>query len=422
VDGAVLIVMSVRPSEGPPIVVAKRRRDDIERPNTGCSSMSRATTSKAATADYNQMPLTDSDSSECDWEDRLVSDRFFVREQVGGGSYAVCYRAIDRKAGKGEKEVCLKIEDTDEVRPKLHLEWDLLQMLATPLAAAEVPRTPVPIMYIDQGRYRIAAMQLLGESLDMLYNRAGRRLSLEVVASLGPQVIDCLEYVHARGLLHRDVKPANFLLGRGESEGRVLICDFGLSRRFLTPDRQHLPMRQGRGATGTARYMSVNAHTGTEQSRRDDVESVGHMLVFFLKGKLPWQRLRNGKWKDRKEKHRAFHEAKASVSVKQLCEGLPPAMEEFISYARGLAFTAQPDYQYLRRLLTSLAGGGVPRGISSGNAAGIAAGSQRRLLTPPSGAPAAAAEMGSGTPGTPESPQIQRTPGRAGSSEMQPVS
>merc|ERR1740121_2880022 len=106
-------------------------------------------------------------------------------------------------------------------------------------------------------------------------------------------MIHRLQGLHAKGLLHRDIKPENFLVGLGANAHKVFAIDFGLSKRFRdSRTRAHIPFREGKRLTGTARYVSINTHLGLEQSRRDDLESVGYVLLYFLRGSLPWQGLR----------------------------------------------------------------------------------------------------------------------------------
>ena len=98
-----------------------------------------------------------------------------------------------------------------------------------------------------------------------------------------------MEYIHSKCFLHRDIKPDNFLIGLGKKQHIVYAIDFGLSKRFKDPRTgDHIPYRDGKSLTGTARYASTNTHLGVEQARRDDLESLGFIFVYFLKGKLPW--------------------------------------------------------------------------------------------------------------------------------------
>jgi len=204
----------------------------------------------------------------------------------------------------------------------------------------------------QQDNYNVMVMDLLGPSLEDLFNKCNRRFSLKTVLQLADQLLERVDTLHARHLIHRDIKPANFVIGLGEQGNNVYCVDFGLSKRYRHPKNlQHIPHRDGRSLTGTPRYASINNHLGVEQSRRDDLESIAYVLVYFLKGSLPWQGL---KAKNAQKKYRLILEKKQSVSIAQLCQGVPGQFAEFLNYARSLKFDAKPDVPYLRKLFRDL--------------------------------------------------------------------
>ena len=127
--------------------------------------------------------------------------------------------------------------------------------------------------------------------------------------------------LHDKHFIHRDIKPENFCIGRQNYDSTIYIIDLGLSKRYRDEEtRIHVPFKEGKTLTGTLRYGSKNSHDGIEPSRRDDLESVGYMLIYFLKGSLPWQGLNTT---DKDEKHLKIKELKNKISLSQLCEGLP---------------------------------------------------------------------------------------------------
>lgn len=161
-----------------------------------------------------------------------------------------------------------------------------------------------------------------------------------------------LEYVHTKSFIHRDVKPDNFLIGLGKRQSVIHIIDFGLAKKYRDPrSHQHIPYRENKNLTGTARYASINTHIGIEQSRRDDLESLGYVLMYFIRGSLPWQGL---KANTKKQKYERIMDRKMSTSTEQLCKGYATEFRSYFEYCRSLRFEDRPDYAYLKRLFKEL--------------------------------------------------------------------
>ena len=195
-------------------------------------------------------------------------------------------------------------------------------------------------------------MDLLGPSLEELSHLCKRKVSLKSVLMLADQLLVRLEYIHSKNFLHRDVKPDNFLVGLGENSCIVYAIDFGLAKKYRdSRTNQHIPYRDGKKLTGTARYASIFTHLGSEQSRRDDLEGLGYLLVYMIKGSLPWQGL-NGETKE--EKYSKIFEKKNSTSLDELCWGLPCEFKSYLTYVRNLTFEERPDYTYLRKLFSDV--------------------------------------------------------------------
>ncbi|MCQ2818962.1 MAG: hypothetical protein MJ252_16985 [archaeon] len=142
-------------------------------------------------------------------------------------------------------------------------------------------------------------------------------------------------------------------MGNGNKKNLVYAIDFGLAKRYRDPKTgTHIKYKDGKSLTGTARYASVNTHLGIEQSRRDDLEAIGYIIVYFLRGNLPWQGL---KAKNMKEKYEKIKQKKINTSLTELCKGFPEETQTFIKYCRDLKFEERPDYEYLKKIIKIMA-------------------------------------------------------------------
>ena len=178
-------------------------------------------------------------------------------------------------------------------------------------------------------------------------------LYLRITFYLIYKQLDRIESVHSFEFIHRDIKPDNFLIGLAKNFNVVYIIDFGLSKRYVNPKtRRHIPFIEGKSLTGTARYASINTHLGYEQARRDDLETLGYVLMYFNRGgKLPWQGL---KAKSKTQKYNRISKVKRETTIDILCQNKPKQFAEYLKYCRKLDFNAKPDYKYLRNLFKDL--------------------------------------------------------------------
>lgn len=125
-----------------------------------------------------------------------------------------------------------------------------------------------------------------------------------------------------------------------------------MAKHYRDPKTKvHIPYRERKSLSGTARYMSINTHLGREQSRRDDLESLGHVFMYFLRGGLPWQGLRAA---TNKQKYEKIGEKKQSTPIIELCEGFPEEFAIYMNYVRKLGFEETPDYDFLRELFSKV--------------------------------------------------------------------
>jgi serine/threonine protein kinase len=204
----------------------------------------------------------------------------------------------------------------------------------------------------QEGNFTVLGMERLGDSLEDLLLRHRRPFSLKTALMIVDQTLTQIQFMHERRILHRDVKPDNFLMGIGANQNVVYVIDFGLSKQYRDPEtRRHIPLTERHALTGTARYASIGAMRGFEQSRRDDLESLGYVWLYLLRGSLPWQGLPTA---NPAEKMRKILEAKVGITSEALCEGFP---QEFVTYFNAVdrpGFDEEPDYAGLRRMFREL--------------------------------------------------------------------
>ena len=277
--------------------------------------------------------------------DLRVHKDYKLVQKIGSGAFGELYQATHVKTGE---QFAVKLEPLNTKFPQLLYESKLYKVLQ---GGTGIPRT---IWFGVEGHYNALVMELLGHSLEDLFNYCKRRFSLKTVLMLGEQMVARIEYMHQNNFIHRDMKPDNFLMGQGNKKSMVYIIDFGLSKRYRDPKTsQHIPYRDGKDLTGTARYASVNTHLGVEQSRRDDLEAIGYILIYFLKGSLPWQGLVQ-KNAAKNKKYDAIRDKKVQTSVQSLCRDLPDEFFKYLQYVRSLKFEEQPNYTYCKGLFREL--------------------------------------------------------------------
>ena len=153
----------------------------------------------------------------------------------------------------------------------------------------EEPGFPRVHWFGVEGDYNVMVMDLLGPSIDDLAYFYKSKLSLKSVLMIADSMISRIEVFHNKGFIHRDIKPENFLMGSGKRQSTLYMIDLGLAKRYKDPKTGlHIKFKENRNMAGTIRYASINNHLGFEQSRRDDLEAIGYVLVFLFKGRLPW--------------------------------------------------------------------------------------------------------------------------------------
>ncbi|KAE9589734.1 putative protein kinase CK1-CK1 family [Lupinus albus] len=275
--------------------------------------------------------------------DHVIGGKFKLVRKIGAGSFGELYLGVNVQSGD---EVAVKLEPAKTKHPQLHYESKLYMLLQ---GGTGIPHLK---WFGVEGDYNVMVIDLLGPSLEDLFNYCNRKLSLKTVLMLADQLINRVEYMHSRGFLHRDIKPDNFLMGLGRKANQVYVIDYGLAKKYRDlQTHKHIPYRENKNLTGTARYASVNTHLGVEQSRRDDLESLGYVLMYFLRGSLPWQGMKGG---TKKQKYDKISEKKMLTPIEVLCKSYPLEFTTYFHYCRSLRFEDKPDYSYLKRLFRDL--------------------------------------------------------------------
>ncbi|QRG39440.1 hypothetical protein FDK38_003882 [Candidozyma auris] len=271
-----------------------------------------------------------------------VGVHYKVGSKIGEGSFGIIFEGINLL---NNQQVAIKFEPRKCDAPQLRDEYRSYRILN------DVPGVPKAYFFGQEGVHNILVIDLLGPSLEDLFDWCGRRFSVKTVVQVAKQMISRVQGIHEHNLIYRDVKPDNFLIGKPDTPeaNMVYVVDFGMAKQYRDPKtKSHIPYREKKALSGTARYMSINTHLGREQSRRDDLESLGHVFMYFLRGSLPWQGL---KAPTNKQKYERIGMKKQSTSVTELCQGYPIQFAQYLTYVRNLKFDEEPDYDYLINLM-----------------------------------------------------------------------
>lgn len=275
----------------------------------------------------------------------IVGVHYRVGKKIGEGSFGVIFEGTNLL---NNQTVAIKFEPRKAEAPQLRDECRSYRILAG------CPGIPQIYHFGQEGLHNILVIDLLGPSLEDLFDMCGRKFSTKTVCMAAKQMVTRVQTIHEKNLIYRDIKPDNFLVGRpGTKNANVIhVVDFGMAKQYRDPKtKQHIPYRERKSLSGTARYMSINTHLGREQSRRDDLEALGHVFMYFLRGSLPWQGLKAA---TNKQKYEKIGEKKQTTPIKELCEGYPEEFSIYLNYVRKLGFEETPDYDFLRDLFSKV--------------------------------------------------------------------
>ena len=266
------------------------------------------------------------------------------------------YRLVE-KLGEGTFGMIFKCESTDglcafKFEKKRNGRRSLLRTESEVMIELKGYGIPNIILYIEQGDYNIMIMELLGKSLESLVKQFNdEKFSLKTVCMLAIEILKIIKNIHNKHYIHRDIKPDNFAIGYSD-QSKLYLIDFGLAKQYRSEKTlQQKPMQKNKRLTGTARYASINALRGYDQSRRDDLESVGYVVAYLLRGNLPWQGIIV---KTKEEKYAKILYRKQNVTSEQLFYGFPNELVTFIDYCKNLGYEEEPNYEYMTNLFKDI--------------------------------------------------------------------
>ena len=271
-------------------------------------------------------------------KDPIINKKYFSKykaiKKLGEGSFGKVY-----KAEYNGEYYALKFESQNEGQ-------NLLESEATIMSYLKGPNIPLIKSFGYSGEYNVLVMQLLGLSLEDIFNKR-EKFSIKTTAMLGYQMINVLQFIHDKHIIHRDIKPDNYVMGLNDMNAVLYLLDFGLAKKYRSSKTLvQYPYVKKKKLTGTARYASIHALEEMEQSRRDDLESTGYVLMYFLRGNLPWQGL---KIKTKDNRYQKILDKKKATTSEELCKNFPIEFKEYIDYTRNLGYTESPNYDKLRK-------------------------------------------------------------------------
>ena len=275
-------------------------------------------------------------------KNKLIFKKFRLIKPIGKGTFSIVYQA---KNILTDDYVAVKAEK----RTKPNIE--LLESEAFILYSIRGFGIPEVLSFGRTKTHNILVIPLLGKSLLDIFIFSNRYDSINDISSTSIQILDRIEWIHSKNIIYRDIKPENFLFGQKDKDVLYLI-DFGLCKKYKSSKTgKHIPPNNIGKFTGTSRYASIYAMKGYEQSRRDDIISIGYMIIFLMKRGLPWQAIKGS---DYKECYKKLYKMKKDMKLEKLCKGLPIEIIDYMKYANSLKFEEKPNYKILKNFFINI--------------------------------------------------------------------
>ena len=282
-----------------------------------------------------------------------------IIRKVGSGAFGNVYKVESLK--EPNKIYAMKVEEGDaHKKDRLKLEYNFYRELNMNETHPGIPkvfhfqRSLIKLPSTDDNPLEveetknIMIMEYLGPSLEKLFAFHHRNFSLKTILMIGIQCLQRLEFIHNNGIIHRDIKPDNFLIGsNNDTKLCIHLIDFGLSKKYINLlNYEFNPFKNTKTFTGTYRFCSLRSHKRLEQGRRDDLEALGYMIIYFFRKELPWQHIKDDP-KKKEYRSNLIFKMKKNLPLTELCEGCPDFMVTYIKYCRLLKYTEVPNYYYL---------------------------------------------------------------------------
>ena len=261
-------------------------------------------------------------------------NNYEITKYIGSGSFGNVFEARNIKTNE---KVALKIPVETKERNGQQSLFDESKIYKHISNTAE----GVANMKIMKCKERhIIVMDLLGQSLEQLLITY-KKLGIKTIIRLAISMLSTIKYIHSCGYIHRDLKPDNFAIGADINNSKLYCIDFGLAKKYVKKNGEHIDFKSDKKFCGTPKYASIAAHKHCEQSRKDDLESIGYILVYLFHNSLPWK---NIKHKDKNERYRLICEKKEQTSEEELCKNMPREFLIFLKYVRNMEFNEKPPY------------------------------------------------------------------------------
>ena len=270
-------------------------------------------------------------------------NKYIITKYINSGSFGDVYEGKDKHTNE---LVALKIPIKTENKDGMSSLLEEAKVYKNIMKRDKGIASMKVMKYKDR---KIIVMDLLGASLETILAKH-KKLGLKSVIYLAIKLLEILKYVHSCGYIHRDIKPDNFVIGYTDSK-KLYCIDFGLAKKYIGKNGNHIDFSDEKKFCGTARYASIAAHESCEQSRKDDLESLGYILVYLYKGKLPWQSIKH---KDKTERYKLIGEKKKNITEEELCSNMPKEFMVFLKFVRNLEFDEKPPYTAFIRMFTKL--------------------------------------------------------------------